>query len=209
MEKDPVEAVPVEAVLAEPMFGKSMEKTEDAAKSMDMFDMETLQRMSKLSPMFISVFLCMTSVVNQDVKALLWLVIVAFAVIVLNVIRTSMNTPNVPNTSSFFIIFSMTYLVAPMQMFDTWNFYVIMVFLMFFAMDTTVNWSKTTKTAIILAVIMGVMYGILWVYVLKTAGASKFLYFTTPKTNNVTCSKPADQTFKCYVYKNGEIISAI
>ena len=36
---------------------------------------------------------------------------------------------------------------------------------------------------------------------------SSLLYFDEFISNNVVCSRPTEQTFRCSVYKNGELIS--
>jgi hypothetical protein len=40
------------------------------------------------------------------------------------------------------------------------------------------------------------------------SGYDSLLYFDELESNNVTCSRPSKQTFKCSVYKNGELISS-
>jgi len=32
------------------------------------------------------------------------------------------------------------------------------------------------------------------------------LFFNAEPSNNVICARPKKQTFKCFVYKNGEVI---
>lgn len=231
---------------------------------MDTFiDMSTVQEMSKLSPAFITVFLCMTSMVNQDVKALVWLAIVVLGILMVSLFRKNSTGPDTafatvlgmddkggdigeatpidealpiekasdkdlpladvtavsfkrlmafyPYPSSFFIMFTLIYMIIPMQLYSSWNYYIIMTLLLFFAVDTMVklNNKSASKNGVVLGALAGLLYGGLWIYILYTTNATKFLYFTGGKSNNTTCSKPTDQTFKCYVYKNGEIISTI
>ena len=40
-----------------------------------------------------------------------------------------------------------------------------------------------------------------------STGNDNLLYFGKYTSNNVQCSKPSKQTFKCSVYKNGRLIS--
>ena len=40
-------------------------------------------------------------------------------------------------------------------------------------------------------------------------GSSKFLFFNEQISNNETCSQPSTQTFKCKVYKDGELVGSI
>ena len=56
---------------------------------------------------------------------------------------------------------------------------------------------------------LGLFFGWIFYSIIHSAGGDKLLYFNTISSNNVYCSKPKKQQFKCYVYKNGEIISAV
>jgi hypothetical protein len=40
------------------------------------------------------------------------------------------------------------------------------------------------------------------------AGLQKYLFFNETVSNKVVCSMPKKQTFKCAVYKNGEMIGS-
>ena len=94
-----------------------------------------------------------------------------------------------------------------------WNYYVVVGFLGILIMDTMVKFQMfpncTKKTGILVGVFLGAMYSILCYNIILVAGGDKLLYFNTVSSNNVYCSKPKKQTFKCYVYKNGEIISQV
>ena len=55
--------------------------------------------------------------------------------------------------------------------------------------------------------IIGYVIGIVYYSILKSTGNERFLYLNELKSNNVVCSKPSEQQFKCAVYKNGQLIS--
>jgi hypothetical protein len=40
-------------------------------------------------------------------------------------------------------------------------------------------------------------------------GSGKYLFFNEVSSNKEMCSQPKKQTFKCSLYKNGELISGI
>ena len=40
-------------------------------------------------------------------------------------------------------------------------------------------------------------------------GSSKYLFFNEVSSNKEMCSQPNKQTFKCSVYKNGELIGSV
>jgi hypothetical protein len=190
----------------------------------------------QMSPVFIGSFMLMTSMFNGDVKAFIWLFLsIVGIVLILLLQQTSLfyeETPayaigdncadpliplftNFPrlSVSTFFIVFTLTYLIQPMMMNKDWNYYVVVGFLGILIMDTMVKFQLfpncTKKTGILVGVFLGAMYSILCYNIILVAGGDKLLYFNTVSSNNVYCSKPKKQTFKCYVYKNGEIISAV
>jgi hypothetical protein len=182
----------------------------------------------QMSPIFIAVFMLMTSLFNGDVKAIIWLgcAIVGIALIIwmsplFKSESTCVNTKgaiidvfsNYPNlsVSTFFILFTLTYLILPMQQNKDWNYYVIVGFLGMFAVDTLLKLKHfcTTTLGIFTGSVIGIIFSLCCYLVIRKAGGDKILYFNTVSSNNVYCSKPKKQQFKCFVYKNGEIISAV
>ena len=55
--------------------------------------------------------------------------------------------------------------------------------------------------------LIGYVLGVIYYTLLKGTGNQKLLYLNELQSNNVVCSKPSEQQFKCAVYKNGELIS--
>jgi hypothetical protein len=187
-----------------------------------------IEEFMQMSPIFIAVFMLMTSMFNGDVKAFIWLIcITAGLVLVVGVISKvfpdngcTNNPPNVvmdlfwkyPNlsVSTFFIVFTLMYLVLPMLETKDWNYYVIIGFLGIFAVDTLFKLRYcTTGLGISSGACIGALLGATSYFMIKYAGGDKLLYFNTVSSNNVYCSRPKKQQFKCYVYKNGEIISTL
>jgi hypothetical protein len=178
----------------------------------------------QMSPIFITTFMIMTSVFNGDVKAFLWLL---FILVGVGVIAISMKPeesckgallPLFANfkylsVSTFFIVFTMVYMMAPMFNTNDWNYFVIVGFLSILMADTMAKFTFlpdcTSRLGITWGVLIGALYAIICYLAIHLPGGDKFLYFNTISSNNVYCSKPKKQTFKCYVYKNGEIISAL
>ena len=60
----------------------------------------------------------------------------------------------------------------------------------------------------VLGSLIGLVLGAIWFTIFQTAGYDSLLYFNELASNNVQCSKPSKQTFKCSVYKNGELVSS-
>ena len=116
----------------------------------------------QMSPIFIGSFMLMTSMFNGDVKAFIWLFLsIVGIVLILLLQQTSLfyeETPayvpgdncadpliplftNFPrlSVSTFFIVFTLTYLIQPMMMNKDWNYYVVVGFLGILIMDTMVK----------------------------------------------------------------------
>ena len=195
----------------------------------------TTNDLMMLSPMYISAFMLLTSLFNGDVKALIWIAFVIVGIVIINLIvyikpslKTAIiSTPmdqnenfvlvqvisNYPklSISSFFIIFTLTYLFIPMMSNNDWNYYVIFGFLVMFLGDTLFKLKEqyAEGIGIILGTVIGALFGIACYSIIHYTAGDKLLYYNTVSSNNVYCSRPKKQQFKCYVYKNGEIISAV
>ena len=48
-----------------------------------------------------------------------------------------------------------------------------------------------------------------WYNILKITGNDSLLYYDEYVSDKVACSRPEKQTFKCAVYKNGELLKTI
>ena len=182
----------------------------------------SFEYLSNASPIVVSGFLLMTSIFNQDIKAFVWMGALIIGLIVVRLVQPLIGHPskcpslpmmpyNSPSGSSFLIMFTLAYLVAPMHSNGDYNIYAILGFLLLFGIDTVVKLRKTCVSAMGVAAgtLMGVVYGIVSYSLIKGAGGGKLLYYNVGSSNNVYCSKPKNQTFKCNVYKNGELISTM
>lgn len=190
----------------------------------------------QLSPVFIASFMLMNSMFSGDVKAFMWLFLSIVGIVIIfllqltslfreepkrYVIGDNCADPLIPlftnfprlSVSTFFIVFTLVYLIQPMIMNNDWNYYVIVGFLGILIMDTMVKFQMypncTKKGGILSGVVFGGLYSVLCYNIILAANANNLLYFNTVSSNNVYCSKPKKQTFKCYVYRNGNIVSAL
>jgi len=183
----------------------------------------------QLYPVFIAAFMIMTSLSNKDFKGLIWL---GFSIIgvgmmhgisdyfksdiectmvqdVNNLIPKLLGVANL-SVSSFFILFTLMYLTCPMAHYKDWNYYIILGFLCLYMSDVYIKLKLfcITPKGVFIGSVCGLVYGWICYMIMQSAGP-KLLYFNTSSSNDVYCSRPKKQTFKCYVYKNGEIISAV
>lgn len=91
------------------------------------------------------------------------------------------------------------------------NYPLLIFILLLGVIDTTTRYSlKCTKLqGSILGILIGLMLGTIWYNMFKLSGNSSLLYYDEYTSNKIACSKPNKQTFKCSVYKNGELIKTL
>lgn len=189
-----------------------------------------MQLLSALSPILLGFFLVMLSILNQNVKGIVYLAGALLASVFNILLMTMLKSPvlpnaamscnivelpflmqyNSPNPSSVFIAFTFAYLFLPMKFNNLINYPVIAALLSIFAMDsvTKVSNSCTTIAGSVLGGLVGLLLGACWYGLFKAAGADDLLYFDEMDSNNVICKKPSKQTFKCSVYKHGKLVSS-
>lgn len=191
------------------------------------FNLENIiQFFSILLPMYITFFMGMSGIFNNDFQKFgVWLggvtmssfilILAQYSVVDQLSIQPSCNVYNIlpvktPAATSSFIMFTLMYLVYPMREFNSWNYSVIAVFLILFVFDfvTKLRYQCTTVLHIVGGGVFGSLAALGWYTIIKSAGGDKLLYFNLGSSNNVYCSKPKQQTFKCSVYKNGQLISS-
>lgn len=189
-----------------------------------------IQLASALAPVLLGFFLVMLSLLNQNVKGIVYLAGVLLAsvanIFIMNTMQSKIDITkaamscnllelpylmefNSPNPSSVFIAFTFAYLFLPMKYNNLMNYPVIGAILSLFAMDavTKVTNSCTTVAGIVLGGLVGFLFGSAWYTALHSAGADDLLYFDEMESNAVVCKRPSKQTFKCSAYKNGKLVS--
>ena len=115
---------------------------------------------------------------------------------------------NAPSLSGAILSFSSTYLIYPMVINNQHN-YSLLVFLIAITginIVTEYNQKCSDIMGLVLGLLVGIFFGLLYYTLLYISTSSKFVYFADTISNNVQCSKPTNQQFKCHVYRNGEVI---
>jgi len=182
----------------------------------------TIDSVSNASPIVVAGFLIMTSIFNQDIKAFVWLAVLFVGLLIVRLLQPLIGKParcaslpwmpyTSPSGSSFLLMFTVAYMVAPMQASGDYNVFAILGFLLLYGLDTALNIRKqcVSGMGVFAGTLLGLVYGFLAYSAIKGAGGNTLLYYGTGASNNVYCSKPKKQTFKCNVYKNGELISTL
>jgi hypothetical protein len=189
-----------------------------------------LQFFSFISPTLLVFFLFMSSLFNQNLKGLVYLAGVLIAslinILFMNMIGSGrdeneafscsifdiphVSQYNSPYPSSLILAFTLAYLVLPMNYNKQMNYAALGFLLCLLGVDimTKVQNKCTTYAGAILGGLVGFLMGTLWYIFFHGAGFDSLLYFDELRSDNVVCSRPSKQTFKCSVYKNGQLISS-
>ena len=188
-----------------------------------------VQLFSIFAPLFLGTFLVLVSVFNQNIKGLIYLGGVLIASVINYVVSMTIgsepipgegsicnlvefplipNRYNVPNYNSMFIAFTLMYLLLPMLTNSQVNLWIIGTIVSIFAIDAYVKlqYSCTVPRGITIGGIVGAALGSLWYFLFKFTDMQSLLFFNDLTSNNVVCNRPKNQTFKCSVYKNGQVI---
>jgi hypothetical protein len=188
-----------------------------------------VQLFSIFAPLFLGTFLVLVSVFNQNIKGLIYLGGVLIASVINYMVSVAIGSEpldnegpicnlvefplirsryNVPNYNSMFIGFTLMYLLLPMLTNNQINFWLIGVIVSIFAVDAYVKLqsSCTVPRGITIGGVVGLSLGALWYFLLKFNNFESLLFFHDLTSNNVVCKRPQNQTFKCAVYKNGQVI---
>lgn len=115
-----------------------------------------------------------------------------------------------PSFPIMITIFSLTYLVIPMIETGSINPAVIAVMSILSLINIYSQYYNncTNPFGVILSIILGILCGFVWFIIFWTSNKKDLLFYNELLSNNVVCNKPSKQTFKCTVYKNGNIISS-
>ena len=192
---------------------------------------QLIQFFTAMSPLLLAFLLVVISLFNQDAKGLIYLggvLVCSFAWLMMvfliksptyedkadscNVIGWpfDITSYNNPNYSSYFIAFTMAYLILPMYFNDQMNWLVLIFLLILFVSDSYSSVVKrcTPTSGPVIGGIIGLMMGGAWFTLFHATGHDDLLYFQEMLSNNVVCKRPNKQTFKCSVYRKGELISS-
>ena len=188
-----------------------------------------LKFFAAISPILLAFCLVMLSIFNSDIKGMVYLggVLIASLInlFILNTLKVKSQTLIPPSCNlidfpfnlneyvspafnSMFIAFTLAYLYLPMQYISGINFPVLMFVTGLLVLDggTKIMGGCTTFSGVALGSLVGFVLGIIWFVLFYSTGHEDLLFFNVESSNNVICSRPKQQTFKCRLYKNGELI---
>jgi len=188
-----------------------------------------LQFFAAISPILLAFCLVMISLFNSDIKGMVYLggILIACLInlFVLNTLKVkseklipsycnlvefpfNLNEYISPAFNSMFIAFTLAYLYMPMQYISGINYPVILFVTGLLVLDagTKITGGCTTFGGVALGTLIGFILGLLWFITFYSTGHEDLLFFNAEPSNNVVCSRPSKQTFRCKVFRNGEVI---
>ena len=113
--------------------------------------------------------------------------------------------------SAFIFSFTMMYIFLPMFINQNVNLWMLLGLVMYFLVDIIVKQRSgcVEPSNVFINVLIGfALSSILVCVMINTPGLSNLLFFNDYSSNKEICTMPKKQTFKCAVYKNGELIGS-
>lgn len=112
--------------------------------------------------------------------------------------------------SAFVFAFTLMYISFPMFINGSPNFWIFAIFIIYFFIDIFVKYANqciTNTSDILFSILLGLGLSASFVCAMYYGGSGKYLIFNEVSSNKEICYQPKKQTFKCSLYKNGELIS--
>ena len=188
------------------------------------------QLFSLISPFLLGFFIFMSSLFNLNIKGIIYLGGILIAALInaflMGTIKEPLPDPTsiacglvntdywkfygTPSPSGVFIAFTIAYLVLPLYYNDQMNYVLLISLLGLLFIDIIAKTYNgcTSYIGAALGCLVGFILGAAWYSLFKAAGYESLVYFNEMNSNKVMCSRPSKQTFKCSVYKHGELISS-
>ena len=113
--------------------------------------------------------------------------------------------------SAFIFSFTMMYIFLPMFINQNVNLWMLLGLVMYFLVDLIVKQRSgcVEPSNVFINVLAGfALSSILVCVMINSPGLSNLLFFNDYSSNKEICTMPKKQTFKCAVYKNGELIGS-
>ena len=193
-----------------------------------------LQLLSSLSPVLLSGFFIISSLSNGNLKWVMYLAgfIILLFVFSITAFTTNAKFENIsshgspywkqqcnfvslpfglgqytiPNFNSAALGFIFAYMFMPMLQYSSYNVVMLSIIMVFFFIDAAskIYYGCTPIVGVIIGLAIGWIVGYMW-YLFVSAANNEMVFFNVENGASI-CSRPNKQTFKCKVYRNGEVI---
>tara|TARA_Y100000768_G_scaffold374349_1_gene343970 strand:- start:6880 stop:7569 length:690 start_codon:yes stop_codon:yes gene_type:complete len=116
--------------------------------------------------------------------------------------------PNGISIGTLVYVYTLCYLIIPMIYYNIFNLSVIITFLLLIGCDFIVSrhYKCSDNVGWIISLSIGIVVGITWAFFVISMN-NKLLYHTDYVSDKSVCSMPDKQSFKCELYKDGQLIS--
>ena len=116
------------------------------------------------------------------------------------------NVFDAPSMSSAILSFSSTYLIYPMLNNNQHNYSLLLFLIGITSVNAVVEYNNKCSDVmgLVFGILIGIIFAIVYYNLLYMSNKGNLVYFSDPISNNVQCSKPTKQNFKCEVYKDGK-----
>ena len=181
------------------------------------------------SPIILAVSITSLSFMFQNFKGLIYLGFLLAVCIVRNYIYMLSGSPPIvndrticnsvqyskygnPTFSAFVFTFTIMYLSMPMFSNGAANLWVFVSLVAYACVDIFIKVYKNCipkMSDLFLNVLMGLVSGAAIVSLMYIGGSGKYLFFNEVSSNKDICYQPKEQTFKCNLFKNGEMVGSI
>jgi len=121
--------------------------------------------------------------------------------------------------STYILTFTMMYFIFPMIMVskqsgtNSMNYGVIALFVAYILLDLFIKKSYLCisgflSSLVLTNVLSGMFLGVCITLMMYTTELKTYLYMNEVNSNREVCSMPSNQTYRCNVYKNGELVGS-
>lgn len=180
----------------------------------------------RLAPFILVCFFTLSSIFNQDFKGFVYLIGLLFACFSTILAGRGFDHKAKPEICKMITIggIEMTYLPLSQSVFGYTFAYILFAIMKYKLVSTNITsivfftllilsdmfWNSMNECysliELVIGLIIGGAVGLFWAYIIDTSNAKSLQYFAG-LNNNEVCNVPSAQTFRCKVYKNGQLIS--
>jgi len=180
----------------------------------------------RLAPFILVCFFTLNSIFNQDFKGLVYLIGLLFACFSTIMAGRGFDQREKPEICKMITIggAELTYLPLSQCVFGYTFAYILFAIIKYKLMTSNIisiyffviligsdmYWNSSNKcysfVELLVGLFIGSAVGFFWAYIIDSSNAKNLQYFAGINNNEV-CNVPSAQTFRCKVYKNGQLIS--
>jgi hypothetical protein len=181
------------------------------------------------SPMLIAFLIVFLSLIFQNLSGLVYLGVLIISCFLRWGLYSSIGIPEQENQgepicssikysvlgnssfSSFIFAFTFMYLGLPMFLRSDVNYWVLVPLIVYWLMDIITRvWKGCVSSGPLIGnIVLGAFVSSMSLVAIYSLGGEGLLIFNEVSSSKEICSQPSEQTFKCSVFKDGELVANI